>query len=263
MEPTNWLKQSPDKPLFEDILWLKPENPHQRPKVLIIGGSSHGFLTTTKLYEAIKSKSAYQTKIIMPKSLEKMLGPAIPDAVFVESTSSGEIAHAAKNEIRSAMLWAEAIVFADDIGNNSQTEILVTELLKDLIVPAYFLGHAIDLLQKSAQEVVGHPCVILVGDLVKISKLNSATHSQIALLQADGIVKLVEKMQTVSADWLATIATESQNQLLIASDGRVSTTKDIGEDWQVSFVASSIQFAKLFDSKLFEALTTGAYLSRQ
>ena len=84
MEPTNWLKQSPDTPLFEDVLWLKPENPHQRPKVLIVGGSSHGFITTTRLYEAIKSKSAYQTRVIMPSSLNKILGHAFDDAVFVE-----------------------------------------------------------------------------------------------------------------------------------------------------------------------------------
>jgi hypothetical protein len=238
---------------------VKARKSSSAPKVLIIGGSSHGF-STTKLYDAIKSKSAYQTKIIMPKSLEKMLGPAIPDAIFVEATSTGEIAHTAKNEICSAMLWAEAIIFSDDIGNNSQTEILVTELLRELVSPAYFVGHAIDLLQKSDQEAIKNPCIIMVGELAKISKLNSETHSQIALLQADGIVKLVEKMQTVSTSWLATIATESQNQLLIASDGRVSTTKDIGEDWQVNFVANSVQFAKLFDSKQFEGLTTGAFL---
>src|SRR5688572_22950681 len=99
MDSGKWYKQAPDKALFEDILWLKPENPHQRPKVLIIGGSIHGFASVTKLYEGIKSKSAYQTKVILPKSLEKFLGKAIADAVYVEATTTGEIAQQAKTDI--------------------------------------------------------------------------------------------------------------------------------------------------------------------
>jgi NAD(P)H-hydrate repair Nnr-like enzyme with NAD(P)H-hydrate dehydratase domain len=255
----SWLRQEPGKPLFEDVLWLKPENPHQRPKVLIIGGSSHGFVTTTKLYEAIKSKSAYQTRLIMPKSLEKILGHAMTDAIFADSTSSGEIAGTAKNEILSAMNWAEAVIFSDDLGNNSQTEILVTELLKQIDKPTYFLGQAIDLLQKSAQSAVDNPHLIFVGELAKISKLNSATTSQTALLQADGLIKLVEKLQDISAEWNSAIITQAESQIIVAERGRVATTKSNDVDWLIHATANSVQFGKMFDLKRYEAIVCGVY----
>ncbi len=258
MKFTNWLKQSKDKPLFEDILWLKPENPHQRPKVVIIGGSIHGFASTTKLYDAIKSKAAYQTRVILPKSLEKILGHAITDAVFVETTSTGEISHEAKNAIRSAIAWADAVIFSDDLGNNSQTEILVTELLDELDKPTYFLGQTLEILNKVAQKVIENPYIILVGELAQISKFNSAAKSQTALLQADGLVKLAEKFQTVSADWLPAAVTNVESQILVAESGQVSTTKSEEKDWIIPYTANSVQYAKIFNQDRFRALTTAA-----
>ena len=158
------------------------------------------------------------------------------------------------------MGWAEAIIFSDDLGNNSQTEILLTELLKEIDKPTYFMGHTIELVQKSAQEVAENPYVVLVCDWAQLSKFNSATSSQIALLQADGIVKSVDKLQKITSEWLAGLASNIESQIVVAESGRVSTTKRSQEDWQVDFVANSIQFGKIFSSKRFEALTTGAHL---
>ena len=254
-----WLKQSGDKPLFEDILWMKPENPHQRPKVLIVGGSSHGFMTTTQLYSAIKSKSAYQTKVALPKSIDKMLGNSFEDAVFVSSTKSGEIASEAKNDLSQMIDWAQVVVISDDIGNNSQTELLLQELLLKTDTPVFVLGHSIDLIAKSGQDLANKDNLVLVGVLSQISHF--AAHTGTALQNSDGLLQLVDKLNKQSDQRSYSIATYHEGNIIVSSD-KISTTK-APEDPEgiLRFIAESVQFGKNFEAKRFETLTTGAYLA--
>ncbi len=255
-----WLKQQEDKPLFEDVLWMKPENPHQRPKVLIIGGSPHGLATTIKLYDAIKSKAAYQTKVAMPRSVEKIIGTTLDDAVFVDSTPSGEISVDAKTELLAMLGWAQAVVISDDLGNNSQTELMLPGLVQAAEAPVFVLGHSIELIQKSADDLAGKDNLIILGNVSEAARFTA--HTSVALQNSDGLVQFIDKLERQSKSRKYSVVTLHQDRVVV-SNSRASTSKISNQtDWGVRFVAQSIQFAKNFDSQQFEALTTGAYLAQ-
>ena len=38
-----WHKQTAENPLYEDVLWARPENKHGAGKLLVVGGNLHGF----------------------------------------------------------------------------------------------------------------------------------------------------------------------------------------------------------------------------
>src|SRR6476660_954324 len=95
MENTNWLKQAPDKPLFPDLLWSRPENKRQAGKLLVVGGNGQGFASPAAAYGAAIAAGIGAAKVILPDSLEKTLGKSFPEAIFAPSTPSGSFARLA------------------------------------------------------------------------------------------------------------------------------------------------------------------------
>jgi NAD(P)H-hydrate repair Nnr-like enzyme with NAD(P)H-hydrate dehydratase domain len=92
MENTNWFKQTPDKPLFADLLWSKPENRLHAGKLLIIGGNKHLVAAPGVAYSAAQKAGIGACRVILPDSTKRMVGKVFPEAEFAPSTPSGSFA---------------------------------------------------------------------------------------------------------------------------------------------------------------------------
>src|SRR3954471_3597520 len=122
---TNWLRQTPDKPLFPDILWSRPENKRLAGKLLVIGGSSHGFAAPGGAYTAAQKAGIGSVRVLLPDSTEKALSKILPEAEFAPSTISGSFSRQALGILLAQAEWADGVLLAGDFGKNSETAILL------------------------------------------------------------------------------------------------------------------------------------------
>src|SRR3990167_5419572 len=136
MADTYWLKQAKDKPLFEDLLWSRPENKRLAGKLLIVGGNLHGFAAPGTAYGASLKAGIGTCRIIMPDSLKKIVIPHFShfhgstlQMEFAPSTISGSFSKEALAQILDSAQWADGVLLAGDFGRNSETAILLEKLL--------------------------------------------------------------------------------------------------------------------------------------
>ena len=65
-----WKKQTPDKPLFPDLLWSRPRNRAHAGKLLIVGGNAHGFAAAAEAYAEASKAGVGAAGVIIPDSLQ-------------------------------------------------------------------------------------------------------------------------------------------------------------------------------------------------
>src|SRR3954462_7666379 len=112
MDRTYWHKQTPDKPLFPDLLWSRPENKRQAGKLLIVGGNTHGFAAAGEAYaEAIKAGIG-TARVLLPDGLQKTVGRVFEAGEYAPSTPSGSFGRQALAELLSLSRWADGTLLA-------------------------------------------------------------------------------------------------------------------------------------------------------
>src|SRR5471030_2483183 len=107
MENTNWLRQIPDKPLFPDLLWSRPENKRQAGKLLIVGGNVDGFAAPAAAFSAATKAGIGTSRVLLPDSTRKVLGKSFAEAEFCPSTPSGSFSRQALAQLLENAEWAD------------------------------------------------------------------------------------------------------------------------------------------------------------
>ncbi|MEK7561819.1 MAG: hypothetical protein AAB541_03065, partial [Patescibacteria group bacterium] len=125
MADTYWLKQAKDKPLFEDLLWSRPENKRLAGKLLIVGGNLYGFSAPGTAYGAALKAGIGTTRVLLPDKLQKTVGKLMPEAEFAPSTLSGSFARPGLAKLLEEGEWADGVLLAGAFGRNSATAILL------------------------------------------------------------------------------------------------------------------------------------------
>jgi len=73
MGTTNWLRQTPDKAAFADLLWSQPQNKRSAGKLLIVGGNLHSFTAVSQSYASATKAGAGSVRVLLPDALQKSL----------------------------------------------------------------------------------------------------------------------------------------------------------------------------------------------
>ncbi len=260
MENTNWLRQTPDKPLFPDLIWAKPENQRFAGKLLIVGGNMHGFAAPAEAYTAASKAGIGASKVLLPDKLQKTVGRAFPEAEFAPSNSSGGFSQLSLDHLLEMGDWADGVLLAGDFGRNSQTAVLlekVVDIYEGLITVS---GDGLDYFLGSKSTLLGRNHTILVINLGKLQKLAKNNRPSTPVLHNMTLHELV----TVLADWTnsspVSFITKHADNLIMAQGGRVSTTLSKTEsNWQVELAAYASIWSLQNPQKLFEALTTSVF----
>src|SRR5665213_1569612 len=124
MPDPHWLKQKTDEPLYENLIWSRPETKLASGKLLIVGGSSNGFSKPAETYNQAVKAGAGSIKVAMPSSLRKTVSAFIEDAVFCPSNISGGLAKESLAKILDYALWSDMVLLGGDLSHNSETAIL-------------------------------------------------------------------------------------------------------------------------------------------
>jgi ADP-dependent NAD(P)H-hydrate dehydratase / NAD(P)H-hydrate epimerase len=258
MEDIVWLKQTADKPLFPDLLWSRPENRLSAGKLLIVGGSSHGFSSVGEAYGEAEKAGAGTIKVLLPDSLEKVAVKALGGAEFAPSTPSGSFAKNALAQLIDLSNWADGTLLVGEFGRNSETAILLESYTGKINKPVILTKDSIDYFYALPKVLLENPSIGLVIALPQLQKLlMKAGFTRPVTLGMD-LLKLIDTLHELTEKYPVNLITNHLENILVSTSGKVSTTKvdKQSETWQVkTAVAASVWWLQN-PTKPFEALTT-------
>ena len=250
-----WLKQSNEKPLFEDILWSRPENKRTAGKLLIIGGQRTNFAETVRAYQAAKNSGIGTVRVLLPDELQKTVGGHMEDVWFAASNKSGGFGSQALAEWLEQSDWAEATIFTPDIGKSSETAILMEKFLEKYDGLAIFSGESAGLAESAG--IFNNKSALVVADMATMQKMVINARSLLPVYKGMVLNKLVDTLHNLTKQFSAGIITKIEDSLVFAKEGRVvSQNGYAGEKWQVDCAVDAAVFWLQNPNKSFEAITT-------
>ena len=252
-ESTSWLRQTGDKPVFPDVLWSRPENRRHAGKLMIAGGHAQSFSAPSKAFLAASKAGAGTVRVLLPNSLQKMVGKAFPEAEFAASTPIGSYGRQALEPFLDLANWSDGVLLAGDFGKNSETAILLDDFIGKYTGGLSLYGDSIDYFISSPDKLTERNSTVVIATFSQLQKL-AAPYA--LLRQTADLAQVVNVLSEWSSLIKLEVVTEHSGQIIVGCNGRVSTT--LG-----SFDSILAAYASVWrlqqPEKPFEALTTAIY----
>lgn len=260
MSLTYWHKQG-DEPLYKELLWDKPENKLHAGKLLIIGGNLHRFSTPALAYQTALNSGVGICKVLLPLSLNKIVGNHIADAEFVPSNKSGSFNSQSFAEWLDFSKWADGVLLAGDFSNNSETAIVLEKFISKHDGQVTIVGDTIDIYLQNIDKIAGRPKTTLVLDFSQLQKLGKSLKLPFAFTSNLPLATMVENLYSLNSAFPLNLVLLQDNIYFVVSDGEVSTTKaNQNKPTQLIEIATKISVWCLQNpSKIFEALCCATY----
>jgi len=222
-----WRKQTPEKPLFPDVEWSKPEQRSLSGRLGIVGGNKLGFAGVAESYSTALSTGVGEVRVLLPDVLRKTIPTTITDTLFGATNPSGSLAKEASTEMHALGNWAQEILMVGDAGRNSETAILYEDFLQDYKGQLTITRDAFDLIKNSAQTIVDRPSTLLVISFAQLQKLFQAVYYPKILTFSMQLTSLVEAIHKFTITYPIGIMVLHKEYLLVAEGGEVTST-----EWQ-------------------------------
>jgi ADP-dependent NAD(P)H-hydrate dehydratase / NAD(P)H-hydrate epimerase len=238
----SWQTQQYTKPLFEDLIWSKPQQKSLAGKLLIIGGNSHAIAAPSEAFALASQQGAGTVKAAMPSATRKLLGAKVPVEIeLVSSTPSGSFSTNATRELENFCLWSDMILFAGDIGRNSETAIVLEHLTSKLSTPMVVTRDAADYFTNSPLNVLERKDTLLVLSLAQLQKYAAHAKYSKAITFDMGLVPLITACKELTAKHNAYIVTQHFDSIITAVDGQIVVTKIPNEpkNWRLRTATSA------------------------
>ena len=260
MDTTHWYKQG-SKPIFDELLWSKPENKRFAGKLLIIGGNAHGMLAPANAFSLASKTGIGQTKVLLPDVLAKTVGATLDNTHYGATNKSGSFAKNALNDWLDYSGWADCVLLAGDFGRNSETAIALERFMKLSNAQIVITHDAIDELYNVAAAVLERPQTTLVASLGQLQKLTAEAKYPQPLKYEFTIQQMVDLLQHLTTKFPVNIILRHNDVYVCASNGQVSTTSSPKEQgiWRIETAAIASVWLAQNPTKNFEALTTAIY----
>lgn len=219
-----WQQQQIGKTLFPDIEWNKPEQKNHAGKLAIIGGNKLGFVAVGEAHSVAIESGVGEVRILLPDNLKKVVPPTITDVVFGDSNPSGGLSKEAGLELTTIGRWADGVLLIGDAGRNSETAILYEDFARSYVGPLTLTRDAIDLLQNSSEALLNRPNTLFVISFAQLQKLFRSAYYPKMVVFSMQLQQLVETLHKFTITYPVTIATYHQNHIVIAHNGKITTT---------------------------------------
>lgn len=263
MDTTYWLKQG-SEPLFSELEWNKPQRRDQAGRLLIVGGSTHALSAPAKAYEYAKKQGIGAAKIVLPNKTKRLVGATLPDAVFLPSTPHGELSQEGLHDLLGYLQWADTLLIAGDVGRNSQTAILLEELVCQSNVPLIVAKDAIELLSNRPSLLLERENTTLVVSFSQLQRLLKNSGETEPIQFSMGLVQLVEYLHVLTQKYPIAIATVFEAHIITATKGEVGTTKQQNDEldpepWRLQYASLAACYQTWYPGAIFKALTHTAH----
>lgn len=252
-----WHRQTSKAPLFPDLEWQKPEQKSYAGKLAIIGGNKLGFAAVAQSYNDSLQAGIGECRAILPDILKKAIDPLALDCVFVPSNPSGGMSRDAADQLQAAAAWGNGLLLIGDTGRNSETAILLEDLLQKTNIPAVITRDALDLLRASLASLVQRPQTTFVASLAQLQRIFQAVYYPKTILFSMPLATLVETLHKFTISYPCSIVVFHQNHLVVAHDGQVSTTpwEDPMMIWRGSVATTVAVYVVHNPTKPFQSLS--------
>lgn len=263
MENTYWSKQTADEPLFPDLLWSRPQNRQTAGKLLIIGGNAYGFAAPAEAYQEAVQAGIGSTRVLLPLAVKKIAGRLLETVDYTPSTISGSFSKASLAEFLDHVAWADSVLIAGDLGRNSETAIVIENFLVEYSGPVTLAKDASDYGISLGEAVLKRPNTLLVLTIAQLQKLFTTAHQTEVVSFSMDLVRLVDTLHILTEKYPASIIVKHLDQLVVASQGQVSTTvTDIDNEdfWRIKTAAHTAVWWLQNPDKPFEAATSAVGL---
>jgi NAD(P)H-hydrate repair Nnr-like enzyme with NAD(P)H-hydrate dehydratase domain len=238
MENTNWFKQTADKPLYDDLLWSKPENRLHAGKLLIIGGNLQAVTAPGMAYSAATKAGAGTVRVVLPDSTQKMIGKVFPEAEFTPSTPSGSFSRKALDQLVHNASWADAVLLAGDFGRNSETAILLESFAAKFAGQLTVAQDALDYFLNNDSLLFSREETTAVINFGKLQKLAQNNRPQPPVQYAMNLRQFIEVLNEWVNHTQVQLITNHAEQFIAAANKKISTTPMVKEsNWQVELAA--------------------------
>jgi hypothetical protein len=253
-----WSRQTPGTILFQDIAWQRPEHKSLAGKLLIVGGNKLGFAAVAQAYSDALAVGVGECRAVLPDGLKPVIDKFALDCVYVPTNPSGGMSKDALPSIEAAAAWADTVLLVGDTGRNSETAILLEQFVSRTPKPVLITRDAVDLLRGNTAQLLERPQTAFVVSLAQLQKIFQAVYYPKTILFSMQLTTLVETLHKFTISYPVTIVVFHLNQLVVAHDGRVSSTpwEEVMMIWRGSVAAKASVFWLQNPSKPFEAITT-------
>lgn len=258
MDRKYWRKQQPDKPLYEDLLWSRPENKLHAGKLLIIGGNAYGFAAAADAYAEAAKAGIGTARVLLPDSLQKTVGRVFEAGEYAPSTPSGSFSQKALAEVLDMASWADGVLLAGDLGRNSETAIMLEHLTDKYKDQLTITKDAADYVINAPGPLMVRPNTTLVLSFGQLQKLATGARFTRAFTTDMDLLHLVENLHEFTTRYDITIITRCNSNIVVADKGQISTTRvpDEPRIWRLKTATHASVWWLQNPGKTFDALTT-------
>ena len=220
MQKLDYWIRNPDLKLYKDLEWNIPE---QKSGTLnIVGGNSSSFSTVVHTAEFLsKTFPIKKLNILLPASLKSKV-PPLPDITFLPATESGSID---KSPLLNDFLdSADFTMIVGDVSKNSATSVALSDAIKSTTRPVLLTRDAIDSVTPEMTNLIERENLYLIGSLAQIQNVFRAVYYPKMILLSQPLMPIVEALHKFTLSYPVTILTFHQDQIIVASSGKVVTT---------------------------------------
>src|SRR5688572_16228703 len=225
MRPSYWVSQDQDKPLFPELEWSRPENRAFAGKLLVVGGNAHGFAAPAEAYGDALQAGIGTARVLLPDATRKVVIAVMPEADFAPSTPSGSFGLKALIELLDLGNWADGVLIAGDLGRNSETAVLLESFLTKFRGQVTLTKDAADYVASTPHSALDRQDTLLVLSLSQLQRLAVAAKHPSAITFNMDLLHIVEWLHEFSQSHQLSIIVKHLDNVFVAKDGRVSTTK--------------------------------------
>ncbi len=254
-----WLRQLPDTPLFQDILWSRPENKTQGGRLLIVGGNSYGFAAPATAYSQAIDANIGTARVLLPNSLQRTVGQHLPDADFAPINPSGSFAATALEPLLQHASQADAVLCAGDFGRNSETAVVLEKFATRWRGQLAVTQDAADYFIKVPLLLLNREHTALFVSFEQLQKFAMHARYQQPLMFSMDIVRSVDWLHDFSLAYPnCSVTTVHSGQLVVAYDGIVVTHPHAPDDmiWRVKTAGRGTVFWLQNPTKPLEAIAS-------
>lgn len=252
-----WQRQTKEKPLFPNVLWERPERRDLAGKLLVIGGSSNGVHDPALAYEVAKETGIGDVRVAVPESL-KQIARHMDDISLLPATSSGNFSIKGREPLLFAAQWADGVLAAGNLGRNSETTLLLSNLIHDYRGPLTLTKDAVDSLYGESRQLLSRDDTLLIVSFAQLQRLAKEVRSPFSFRYDMDFLILVQRLHEFSETIEAAIVTKHLDQIIVCLEGQVISTgrKDLEDLWCVEIASKSTVFWLHNRAKMLEAVAT-------
>jgi hypothetical protein len=261
MNPEFWHRQLPGQPLFPHLEWSRPENRQLAGKLLIVGGNLHGFVAPAEAYSESLKAGIGMSRVLLPSAIQKVVGPSIENGEFAASTPSGSFSQRALVDLLDWCKWSDGVLFAGDLGRNSETAIMVEKFLQKCEQPAIMTKDAVDYIVSLPHPALERPNTTLVASFSQLQRLGIAAQYERPLTFSMDLLHVIDWLHAFTERFAPHIIVKHLDHIFVAVDGEVSTTK-LSTNlliWRLKAATHASVWWIQNPGKPFEALSMGVY----